>query len=84
MAVPEAATGLAQVPDQAGIGTGVALLFLEPGQGLAGVAPEQPIVLAAASIEYGQWRRHMPTCAAGLLLLHGLALLASFFIFLAH
>jgi hypothetical protein len=59
------------------------LLILKPGQGLAGVAPKQPVVLAGTRIEYGQ-RGHAPACAASLLLLHGLALLASFFVFLIH
>jgi len=54
-----------------------ALPILEPGQGLAGIAPEQPIVFAAAGIEYGQGRRDVAAGAAGLLLLDGLALLAS-------
>ena len=60
------------------------LLILEPGQGLARVAPEQPIVLSGTRIEYGQWHGHASACAASLLLLHGLALLASLFIFFVH
>ena len=54
-----------------------ALPFLEPGQGLTGVAPEQPIVFAAAGIEDGQGRCDVAAGATGLLLLDGLALLAS-------
>jgi hypothetical protein len=56
--------------------TEAALRLLEPTQGLAGVAPEQSIVLAVAGIQYGQRRRDVPACAASLLLLCGLALLA--------
>src|SRR5262249_20696052 len=44
--------------------------------GLAGVAAEQSIVLAVAGIQYGQRRGDVAACAASLLLLHGLALLA--------
>jgi hypothetical protein len=50
--------------------------LLEPGQGLAWLASEQPIVLALAGIEDGHGHGEMPAGAAGLLLLHGLSLLA--------
>jgi hypothetical protein len=53
-----------------------ALFFLKPGQGLAGFASEQPIAPATVGIEDGQRRGEVPTLAASLLLLRGLALLA--------
>ena len=60
------------------------LLFCEPSQGLAGVAPEQAIVLTVTGIENGQRRSDAPALAASLLLLHGLALLAAIGRFVAH
>jgi hypothetical protein len=50
--------------------------LLEPGQGLAWLASEQPIVLALAGIEDGHRHGEVPAGAASLLLLHGLSLLA--------
>jgi hypothetical protein len=66
--------------------TEAASVFLEPGQGLAGVTPEQPIVLAVAGIEHGQWHRDVAAIAASLSMLRGLALLADLSAFrkLAH
>jgi hypothetical protein len=57
----------------------VHLLLLEPGQGLAWLASEQPIVLALAAIEHGHGHGDVPAGAAGLLLLYGLSLLAGLF-----
>jgi hypothetical protein len=52
------------------------LLLLEPGQGLAWLAPEQPVGLALAGIEDGHGHDDLPAGAASLLLLDGLSLLA--------
>ena len=51
------------------------LLVIEPGQGLARIAPKQPIVLAVAGIEYGQRLGNASAGAASLLLLGELALM---------
>jgi len=51
------------------------LLVLEPSQGLARIAPKQPIVLAVAGVECGQRLGSASAGAASLLLLGRLALM---------